>query len=122
MLLSGVQGLLDFSHLTFVIAAPVFVVPAFSLSTLIGVGVPLFVVTMASQNIPGIAALRTAGYQTPLSPLISWTGIATLVLAPLGGFAINLAAITAAICTGPEAHENPDKRYLAGLSAGFSIC
>jgi benzoate membrane transport protein len=74
---------------------------------------------MVSQNIPGIAVLRTDGYPAPISPIISWTGIATLVLAPFGGFAINLAAITAAICTGPEAHVDPGKRYLAGLSTGI---
>jgi len=112
------QGLLDFGNFKFAVASPILIWPTFSVSTLIGVGIPLFVVTMVSQNIPGIAVLRAAGYQTPISPLISWTGITTLLIAPFGGFAINLAAITAAICTGPEAHEDPDKRYLAGLSCG----
>lgn len=112
-------GLLDFSAFRFTIGSPQFVKPEFSLGTLIGVGIPLFVVTMASQNIPGIAVIRASGYSPPISPLISWTGIVTLVLAPFGAFAINLAAITAAICTGPEAHEDPDKRYLAGLSNGI---
>ena len=92
--------------------------PEFSPSALIGVGIPLFVVTMVSQNIPGIAVLRTAGYRAPISSIISWTGITTLLIAPFGGFAINLAAITAAICTGPEAHADADKRYIAGLSTG----
>ncbi|MFT5811358.1 MAG: benzoate membrane transport protein, partial [Urechidicola sp.] len=113
------HGLLNFDDFEFVAVKPQFIIPAFSLQTLIGVGIPLFVVTMVSQNIPGIAVLRAAGYQTPLSPLISWTGFATLVLAPLGGYALNLAAITAAICTGEEAHEDPEKRYIATLSAGF---
>ncbi len=113
------QGLLNFDDFEFVAVKPQFIIPVFSLQTLIGVGIPLFVVTMVSQNIPGIAVLRAAGYQTPLSPLISWTGLATLVLAPLGGYALNLAAITAAICTGEEAHEDPEKRYIATLSAGF---
>jgi benzoate membrane transport protein len=112
------QGLLDFSSFTLEVTAPQWVTPSFSLSTLIGVGIPLYVVTMVSQNIPGIAVLRTAGYRAPLSPIISWTGITTLILAPFGGFAINLAAITAAICTGPEAHADADKRYIAGLSTG----
>lgn len=119
LLICQIQGLLDFDQFKFVIGSPVFVTPEFSIGTLIGVGFPLFVVTMVSQNIPGIAVLRAAGYPTPISPLISWTGITTLVLAPFGGFAINLAAITAAICTGVEAHEDKDKRYLAGLSTGF---
>jgi benzoate membrane transport protein len=113
------HGLLNFDDFEFVAVKPQFIIPTFSLQTLIGVGIPLFVVTMVSQNIPGIAVLRAAGYQTPLSPLISWTGFATLVLAPLGGYALNLAAITAAICTGEEAHEDPEKRYIATLSAGF---
>ncbi len=112
------QSLIQFNDFQFAFTAPVFIYPEFSLSVLIGVGIPLFVVTMVSQNIPGIAVLRAAGYQTPISPLISWTGLTTLVLAPFGGFAINLAAITAAICTGREAHEDPKQRYLAGLSTG----
>ena len=119
LVVSHLLGLLNFSGFQFTIGTPQFVMPEFSPSVLIGVGIPLFVVTMASQNIPGIAVMRASGYSPPISPMISWTGIVTLVLAPFGGFAINLAAITAAICTGPEAHEDPDKRYLAGLSNGI---
>ena len=73
---------------------------------------------MASQNVPGTAVLRAAGYATPVSPLIGWTGVATLVLAPFGAYALNLAAITAAIAMGREAHEDPGKRYMAAVSAG----
>ncbi|GAB3475319.1 benzoate/H(+) symporter BenE family transporter [Marinomonas epiphytica] len=93
--------------------------PEWNIASLIGVGVPLFIVTMSSQNIPGVVALRSAGYDTPVSPLISWTGIVGVVLAPLGGFAFNLAAITAAICGGEECNKDPEKRYIAGLSAGI---
>jgi len=110
--------LLDFTAFSLAFNAPQLVVPEFSAAAMIGVGIPLFVVTMVSQNIPGIAVLRTAGYRAPVSSIISWTGITTLLLAPFGGFAYNLAAITAAICTGPEAHADADKRYLAGLSTG----
>lgn len=78
----------------------------------------MFVVTMASQNVPGLAVLRAAGCRTPASPLIGWTGLATLLLAPFGAYALNLAAITAAICTGREAHEDPDRRYVAAVAAG----
>jgi benzoate membrane transport protein len=85
---------------------------------LIGVALPLFAVTMASQNVPGVAVLRASGYSTPISPLIGWTGAATVVLAPFGGYALNLAAITAAICMGREAHEDPAKRYVAAVAAG----
>jgi benzoate membrane transport protein len=119
VLVCAIQGLVNTEQFEWQLARPVFVNPTFTFSTLIGVGIPLFVVTMVSQNIPGIAVLRAAGYRTPISPLITWTGLTTLVLAPFGGFAINLAAITAAICTGVEAHEDPDKRYVAGLSTGF---
>ncbi|MCP4980884.1 MAG: benzoate/H(+) symporter BenE family transporter [Gammaproteobacteria bacterium] len=118
LILCQFQGLLDFSEFSLVFHLPHAIMPEFSLSALIGVGIPLFVVTMVSQNIPGIAVLRTDGYPVPISPLISWTGITTLITAPFGGFAINLAAITAAICTGPEAHSDASKRYLAGLSTG----
>ena len=119
VIVSRFQGLLDFSGFSFAIGSLQFVKPEFSVSTLISVGIPLFIVTMASQNIPGIAVLRASGYTPPVSAAISSTGIVTLLLAPFGGFAINLAAITAAICAGPEAHEDPDKRYLAGLSNGI---
>ena len=118
LLLCQLQGLLNFERVTLSFDAPQFIVPEFSFGAIIGVGIPLFVVTMVSQNIPGIAVLRTAGYPAPISPIISWTGLTTLLIAPFGGFAVNLAAITAAICTGPEAHVDADKRYLAGLSTG----
>jgi benzoate membrane transport protein len=92
--------------------------PEFSWRALIGVALPLYVVTMASQNVPGVAVIRASGYQLPISPLIGWTGAANLLLAPFGGFALNLAAITAAICMGREAHPDADKRYVAAIAAG----
>ena len=73
---------------------------------------------MASQNVPGVATIRAFGYDTPVSPLIGWTGLATFLLAPFGAFAINLAAITAAISMGREAHEDPDRRYVAAIAVG----
>lgn len=109
---------LDFSSVELSLVQLVWVAPAWSWSALLGVGIPLFVVTMTSQNIPGLAVLRSSGYQTPVSPLLSWTGLITLVTAPFGNFSINLAAITAAICSGPEAHPDPTKRYTAGIAAG----
>ncbi|HEX7932822.1 MAG TPA: benzoate/H(+) symporter BenE family transporter [Paraburkholderia sp.] len=118
-LAAGELGLLDFSHFRVAMAHPVFTMPAFSLAACISIGVPLFVVAMASQNVPGIAVLRADGYTTPSAPLISTTGIASLLLAPFGSHGVNLAAITAAICTGPEAHENRDKRYTAALWCGI---
>ena len=117
--IAAAQGLLDFGALQFELATPVFTMPVFDLRILLGVGLPLFVVTMTSQNVPGVAVLRGSGYlEVPVSPVIAWTGLVNLLLAPFGCYAINLAAITAAICTGREAHENPARRYLASVFAG----
>lgn len=112
-------GLIDFSRLHVALARPVFTMPHFSLSVAVSLGVPLFVVAMASQNMPGLAVLRADGYTTPSTPLISTTGIASLLLAPFGSHGITLAAITAAICTGPEAHEDRHKRYTAAIWCGL---
>jgi benzoate membrane transport protein len=112
------QGRLHLGDVPWAWAEPVFTLPRFSLAALVGVALPLFVVTMASQNLPGVAAQRAAGYDTPVSPVITATGLATLVLAPFGGYALNLAAITAAICMGREAHEDPARRWLASTMAG----
>jgi len=101
------------------LAAPVFVMPTFTLSTVLSVALPLFIVTMSSQNLPGIATLQGNGYHPPISPAIVTTGFASIVLAPFGGFAFNLAAITAAICQSKEADEDKKTRYLAAVSAGI---
>jgi benzoate membrane transport protein len=116
---AGGLGLLDFSHFHVALARPVLTVPSFSIAAIISIGIPLFVVAMASQNVPGIAVLRADGYTTPSAPLIATTGFASLLLAPFGSHGINLAAITAAICTGPEAHENRNKRYMAAVWCGL---
>jgi benzoate membrane transport protein len=113
------RGLLHLDAVRLELARPIFTAPTFSVSALFGVAIPLFVVTMASQNVPGVAVLRASGYgATPISPLITWTGLATVVAAPFGGYALNLAAITAAICMGREAHEDPARRYVAAVAAG----
>ncbi len=117
--LAGLLGLLDFSGFALEVALPVWTTPEFSLAATISIGIPLFVVAMTSQNMPGIAVLRADGYQVPASPLISATGIASLILAPFGSHGINLAAISAAICTGPHAHEDRDKRYTAAVWCGI---
>ena len=108
------------------LAKPVLVLPVFTLSAAISLALPLFVVTMASQNLPGVAAIQSAGYSgpgihdgIPISKIITLTGLATLVLAPFGGFALNLSAITAAICMGREAHPDPARRYTAAVSCGL---
>ncbi len=124
-LLAGVayaaaRGELAWSTVSFTLTLPVFVAPQFSFSAVVSLAIPLFVVTMASQNLPGVAAIRATGYegQIPVSKVITMTGLATLVLAPFGAFALNLSAITAAIVMGKEAHADPDKRYTAAVSCG----
>ena len=116
---SGMLGLLNFSGFALELAAPVWTTPSFSLAATISIGIPLFVVAMASQNMPGVAVLRADGYDTPTSPLITVTGIASLLTAPFGSHGINLAAISAAICTGPHAHEDKSKRYTAAIWCGI---
>jgi len=114
-------GLLDFSHFHVAVARPVFTMPAFSVAAIVSIGIPLFVVAMASQNVPGIAVLRADGYDAkaaPSAPLIATTGIASLIAAPFGSHGVNLAAITAAICTGSHAHEDRSRRYMAAVWCG----
>ena len=110
---------LQLAGLRLELAQPVWTTPRPSLASVLGVALQLFVVTMASQNVPGVAVIRASGYQVPISPLIGWTGAANFLLAPFGGFALNLAAITAAICMSREAHQDPEKRYTAAIAAGF---
>ena len=98
---------------------PVIVTPVFSLAALISIALPLFIVTMASQNIPGIAVLGIHNYKPEAGPLFTITGLFSVLSAPFGGHAVNLAAITAAICAGPDCHPDPKKRYVAGVTAGM---
>lgn len=113
------HGQLDSARLQLQWAVPVFTMPQFSVQAVISLALPLFIVTMASQNLPGVAVMRTTGYTLPVSRLISMTGFATLLLAPFGAFALNFSAITAAICMGPEAHADPARRYTAAVCCGF---
>ncbi|EKE73232.1 MULTISPECIES: benzoate/H(+) symporter BenE family transporter [Roseobacteraceae] len=106
----------------FSFAMPVFTLPSFSPSALIGIGVPLYIVTMSSQNMPGVVTMKAAGYALPVSSAITVTGLTTLILAPFGGYAFNLAAITAAICAGPEADDNPATRWKAAMVTGVLYC
>jgi benzoate membrane transport protein len=96
----------------------VFTAPTLHLGTLLGLGLPLFVVTMASQNIPGMAVLSTYGFRPPLRPVLLTTGGLTVVGAPFGVIGINLAAITAALAAGPEAGPDPARRWPAGVASG----
>ncbi|MBX8597499.1 benzoate/H(+) symporter BenE family transporter [Pseudomonas cichorii] len=116
---ASLLGLLNFNDVTLEVATPVWTTPSFSLAATISISIPLFVVAMTSQNMPGIAVLRADGYHTPSSPLITATGITSLLTAPFGCHGLNLAAISAAICTSPNAHEDKSKRYTAAVWCGI---
>lgn len=116
--IAAARGLLDWQAMQIQIAQPVWVAPVFTVNAIVSVAIPLFLVTMASQNVPGVAVMRGSGYAVPISPVVGWTGAANLLLAPFGAFALNLAAITAAICMGREAHDDPARRYVAAVAAG----
>jgi benzoate membrane transport protein len=113
------RGQLAWGAVHLELAMPVFTAPQFTWAAAISLALPLFVVTMASQNLPGVAASRASGYDMPVSKIITLTGVATLLLAPFGAFALNLSAITAAICMGREAHEDPSRRYTAAVCCGL---
>jgi benzoate membrane transport protein len=121
MAYAALRGQLSWSEVSFTVTLPVFVMPQFTFAAVVSLAIPLFVVTMASQNLPGVAAIRATGYegQIPVSKVITMTGVATFLLAPFGGFALNLSAITAAIVMGNQAHADPDKRYTAAVSCGL---
>lgn len=100
--------------------SPVLVAPHFDLAASISIGLPLFLVTMTSQNIAGAAVLGSFGYRPPLGPLLAYSGAASAVGAMGGGHAINLAAISAALAAGDEAGEDRDRRWIAGLACGLA--
>lgn len=115
---AAARGLLHTQALQLQLAQPLFTPPSLSLPAVLGIAIPLFLVTMASQNVPGVAVIRASGYAVPISPTIGWIGVVNLLLAPFGAYALNLAAITAAICMGRDVHEDPARRYVAAVSAG----
>jgi benzoate membrane transport protein len=106
----------DFS--TLALTAPVLepVLPEFRLSVILGLGLPLYLVTMASQNLPGFATLRAAGYEPPVAPALTVTGLISALTAPFGAHTVSMAAITAAICLGPDVHPDKDRRWVVGLA------
>ncbi len=116
---AALQGQLNTQVLRWELAAPVLVVPQWSWHAVMSMGLPLFIVTMASQAVPGVSAIRTAGYEPQVSPLMTWSGVTTVLLAPFGGYAFNLAAITAAIVLSPHAHSDARKRYTAAIMSGL---
>lgn len=112
------QGRVDLAGLKLQFAAPVFTRPDFSLNALLSVALPLFLITLTGQYMPGILVLRNDGFKTSANPIVTATGLGSLIMAPFGSHAFNIAAITAAIATGKEAHEDPTKRWVAGIAAG----
>ncbi|QLF93467.1 benzoate/H(+) symporter BenE family transporter [Pseudomonas sp. ABC1] len=112
------QGRFDVSGLRLELAAPVFTMPAFSFNALLSVALPLFLITLTGQYMPGMLVLRNDGFKTSANPIVAVTGLGSLLMAPFGSHAFNIAAITAAICTGREAHEDPSRRWVAGIAAG----
>ena len=121
-LFAALDGQLNLQGVQWSLTLPLFTAPVFTLQAVVSLALPLFVVTMASQNLPGVAAIRASGFEMPLSKIITLTGLATLLLAPFGAFALNLSAITAAICMGREAHSDPARRYVAAAVCGLLYC
>jgi benzoate membrane transport protein len=111
-------GKTNLSQVDLALVHPVFVAPEWSWHAVLSLGLPLALVTLTGQYVPGMAVLRTSGYKVGAGGIVSTTGIVSLLLAPFGSHGVNLAAITAAICTGKEAHEDADKRYVAGIACG----
>lgn len=101
------------------ITQPVWMTPHFSLSAILGLALPLFIINMASQYLPGLAMIKSYGYQPHVKHLVGWTGLAQTVFAPFGGFSTNIAAISTAVSLDDQVHPDPKKRYIAGMSCGF---
>lgn len=112
------QDRVDLSGLELKFATPVFTIPEFTLNATLSVALPLFLITLTGQYMPGMLVLRNDGFKTSANPIVTTTGLGSLVMAPFGSHAFNIAAITAAIATGREAHEDPSKRWIAGIAAG----
>lgn len=119
LLIVAWQGNSQLSEVHWTWSPPVFITPSFNLSLLLGVGIPYFLVSMASQNAPGIATLKAHGYDVPVSKVTTATGGVALLLSPFGGFSVCIAAITAAICMGEDVHPQPEKRWMAAAIAGI---
>lgn len=116
---AGMSGMLHSGDIVVSVAHPVLITPAWSWHAIINIALPLTLVTLTGQYVPGMAVLRSSGYTTPARPIVSMTAIASVLLAPFGSHGVNLAAITAAICTSEEAHREKSKRYVAGVACGI---
>lgn len=116
--LAVLLGGVEWGHLRLTWTRPVWTAPAWSWAATLSLGVPLAVVSLAGQFLPGMAILHADGYRVPARPVLVVTGTVSLVTAPFGGITTVLAAITAALCTGPDAHPDPARRWVAGLACG----
>ncbi|MFK3858086.1 benzoate/H(+) symporter BenE family transporter [Pseudoalteromonas rhizosphaerae] len=116
--MAGVTGQIDTSSWQWKMSEFAFIAPEFNLQAMISIGIPLYIVTMTSQNLPGIAVLKAHNYPAPISAALNVTGFSNILIAPFGGYAINLAAITAAICMSEDADSDPKKRYWASIAGG----
>lgn len=124
LLLTGIAiaaatGQTQFSGVALQLASPQWITPAWSWQATFSLALPLVVVTLTGQYLPGMAVLRSAGYDSPVQPIMVVNSLASMAIACFGGITIAIAAITASICTGPAAHEHPARRYIAGLANGF---
>lgn len=118
IILSAMSGQMIFTGLRFTITEPVFTAPVWSWSTFVSLAIPLALVSLTGQYISGLAVLQASGYSVRSNGILGITGLFSILLAPFGSHAINLSSLTAAICTGPEAHADPSKRYVAGVLCG----
>ncbi|CAI89160.1 benzoate/H(+) symporter BenE family transporter [Pseudoalteromonas translucida] len=118
VLLAWNMGDIDTSNLQWQASSFAYIAPSFNFQAFISISIPLYIVTMTSQNLPGIAVLKAHNYKAPISASLNVTGFINLVTAPFGTYSINLAAITAAICMSEDADKNPDKRYWASIAGG----
>lgn len=109
----------QFPHLSWSLTKPVWISPEFSASTIIGLGLPLFIINMSSQFLPGIGMIKSYGYQPHTNSLVGWIGVSQTILAPFGAFSVCLAAISAAVSLDDQVHPDPKRRYIAGISCGF---
>lgn len=119
LVISLSKGTFEHSNFTLEMSDPVWVSPHFDLSAIINIAIPLYVITMLSQNLPGIAMLQSHHYKPDTKPIFIGTGVTTTLLAPFGCFSVNLAAISAAICMNDQVDKEPSKRYKAVVWAGL---
>lgn len=116
---SLISGAFDNQSIELTFARPEWITPSFSIAAMINLSFPLYIITMLSQNLPGIAMMRSHSYEVPVKPLLLGSGLANILFAPIGGFSVNLAAISAAICMNKEVDEDPAQRYRAVIWAGI---